>query len=202
MVKAATRITRTDPEVQGRLPSPPRTPSFDPSNPGAVSGTRLIPAAPRDGEFPAEEPSSFDTRRTPVVPAKWPVSDDESRPTRPPPEGPTVESGTPEVDGTAARDASAAAPAPVSQAVSISLVPPANGEPDFFETPPQYSIAPPFVIAEPPTVPASPLRTMLSKLLFTTIACAVVILLSYEVSVALHVPALDPRRLLDWSRPV
>jgi hypothetical protein len=43
---------------------------------------------------------------------------------------------------------------------------------------------------------------MLSKLLFTTIACAVVILLSYEVSVALHVPALDPRRLLDWSRPV
>ena len=65
------------------IPRPPRVPSIGPGQPGAASGTRRveIPAVPKD-EFPPEEPTSFDTRRTPVVPARWPEQDDEPRSTQ------------------------------------------------------------------------------------------------------------------------
>jgi hypothetical protein len=56
-----------------RIPPPPRTPSFGPRRPEATSGTRLVQPSPsRDGAFSKDEPTSFDKRRTPVVPAEWP----------------------------------------------------------------------------------------------------------------------------------
>ena len=202
MAKAATRITQPETKFQPRLPSPPRTPSFGAGSHGAMSGTRPISPTTSDGEFPKEEPSSFDTRRTPVVPAQWPANDEEMKPTgRPPsePETPVAKTSEgPEVTVTE-QDADASAPPPEpTLAGSISVVPLASGEPDFFNTHPHYSIEPPVHVSEPPRARPSPLRSILSKLLFAMIVSAVVMLLSYEASIALDQPSLNPAKLLAW----
>jgi len=115
--KTAPRVT---PDA---IPRPPRMPSLGPRPPGAASGTRRveIPAA-AEGQFPPEEPSSFDTRRTPVVPACWPEQqDDEPRPTE---AGPDIEiEAAPQSDTSAAAEPVAPAPQSDTSPASEPLAP-------------------------------------------------------------------------------
>ena len=202
------------------IPRPPRVPSIGPGQPGA-SGTRRVemPVVPKD-EFPPEEPTSFDTRRTPVVPARWPEQDDEPRSTEAAPE---IEIETPPKSDTSSASgpvASAAASGPVASepvasapgpsasapvasvpvasapVASAPAAPLAGGEVAFFDAPPQYSLTPPVLVSEPPLARPSLLRSILAKMLFALIAGATVTLLCYEASVATHTPSLDPRRLI------
>jgi hypothetical protein len=202
-------------------------PSLGPRPPAAASGTRRveIPAA-SEGQFPPEEPSSFDTRRTPVVPACWPEQqDDEPRPTE---AGPDIEiEAAPQSDTSSAAEevapapqsdtssaAEAVAPAPQSDTspapkevapapqsdtspASEPIASLAGGEVAFFEAPPQYSFTPPVLVSEAPRVRPSLLRSIVTKMLFVLITGATLILLCYEGSVATHTPSLHPRRLLS-----
>jgi hypothetical protein len=178
------------------IPRPPRMPSLGPGQPGAASGTRRVemPAASGD-EFPPEEPSSFDTRRTPVVPAHWPEQDAAPRPTEA--DAHIEEETAPPSDASLA--AGPVAPAPPSDTSSASepVAPLAGSEVAFFEAPPQYSVTPPVLVSEAPRVASSLLRSIVTKMLFALITGATLLLLFYEASVATHTPSLDPRRLVS-----
>ncbi len=151
-----------------------------------------LPPAPRDGEFPREEPATPDLRRTPVVAAEWP---DDERPTQAPPSD-TVIAVSDEVDDGSVQAALAfaqeydakhapgvAALPPEPRGALGSLPPPAAGEVDFFDKPPVYSVQPPMLLSEPPRPPPSLLRSTFSKALFATIAVSVAMLASYEASI-------------------
>jgi hypothetical protein len=172
-------------------------PSLGPRPPAAASGTRRveIPAA-SEGQFPPEEPSSFDTRRTPVVPACWPEQqDDEPRPTE---AGPDIEiEAAPQSDTSSASKEVAPAPQSDTSPASEPIASLAGGEVAFFEAPPQYSFTPPVLVSEAPRVRPSLLRSIVTKMLFVLITGATLILLCYEGSVATHTPSLHPRRLLS-----
>ena len=166
-----------------RFPRPPRTPSLGVGAVGAVSGTQRVqaPQASDEGVFPAEEPSSFDTRRTPVVPAQWPERAGDERATLPAP--------SPE-------------PAPSAE-VKITVAERQEGDvgdPGFFEAPPKYSAPPEVLVSEPPRPRPSPLRWMLTRLLFGLVLCAIATLACYELTIAFHLPWLDPRLLLGRLR--
>jgi hypothetical protein len=182
-----------------------------------------MPAA-SEGEFPPEEPSSFDTRRTPIVPARWPEQDEEPQPIEadadieiqaapqsdtssaadpaaPAPQSDTSSAADPAAPAPQSDTSSAAepvAPAPQSDTSSAAepVAPLVGGEVAFFDAPPQYSLTPPVLVSEAPRVRPSLLRSILSKTLFVLITGATLMLLCYEASVATHTPSLDPRRLI------
>ena len=180
---------------RNRLPAPPRTPSF-PAGERRVSGTvpkyaatansatapeaapkppqtlAPSPALPAEG-FRAEEPVSFDKRLTPVVPALWPEP------------------------VTARANLAPISVSPASQpgpAISVSPAP-ASSEHPFWDTPPAYSMPPADLVSQRPLPKPSRARALLTKLVFMLILCAVAMLLCYEISVAYHLPWLDPRLL-------
>jgi hypothetical protein len=79
------------------------------------------------------------------------------------------------------------------------MSPSSGSEPEhaFWDAAPQYSVAPPVLVTAPPRPLPSPMRTWLTRVLFTAIVGFVVALLYYEASVVYHVPWQNPRLLVD-----
>jgi hypothetical protein len=204
-----------------RLPVSPRTPALPFGGRGSISGaqpkhpaTELAsattpkepprppnPSGPapifQGDRFGAEEPSSFDSRLTPVVPVTWPDEKrkDTSRvadavafpvPENSAPVAP-VSSEITAIPGAEKELVEAASLAP-SQTISVSLTPSGSSEHAFWDSPPKYSVPPATFFSESPRALPARRRSVLTKLLFVAIVCAVIVLLCYEISVQSHTP--------------
>jgi hypothetical protein len=88
-----------------------------------------------------------------------------------------------------------ASPASQPQPV-ISMSPgPESSEHAFWDAPPAYSMPPADLVSQRPLPNPSWARSLLTRLVFVLILCAAATLLCYEISVAYHLPWLDPRLL-------
>jgi hypothetical protein len=171
---------------------------------GATEHTpaRSGPAPVAREEFRLEEPSSFDKRLTPVVPASWPENEPPGAGATAQPEEPIGADATvrPEESTSAASVPPApetTAVTPSQRSISISLTPSAGSEPVFWDTAPKYSVPPASLVSEHPLPPPSPRRARLTKLLFAAIVGVALGLLYYEASIAYHVPWQNPRLLVQ-----
>ena len=155
---------------ESRLPLPPRTPSFWPGEPRGVSGT-----APKEGP-PTH--SAATTANAVVAPEGFPAQESVSFDKL---LTPVVPAGWPEND-------------------EESVVPSADVEHTFWTAPPAYSTPPDEPFVELPPARLSWARSMLMQVLFMIILFGVAMLLCYEISVAYHLPWIDPRRLVARLR--
>jgi hypothetical protein len=161
-------------------------PRATPVVPDNVVSTKRYRLPESPDQFPENEPPSFGSRLTPVVPIPaWPS---ELATTRPP----AFQSQQPPPPREAADDY------PEIEAFPLSRVSHPELHLDPVQYPPDES---PLEEPEEEFIPPRSLfRSIFTKLLFTLIFSGVLVLLAYELSLKFGIPWLDVRRLIAAAR--
>jgi hypothetical protein len=195
----------------------PAFPPGAPLPPEEVVSTKRYRASHEQG-FSDEEPPSFGSRRTPVMPApEWPPA----LLTTPRPPPPAFPGGSPYAG--APRSPFPPAANPFRGVSQPPLPPAANPFHDAGDDGPELEAFPLSRVSHPelraeaenslstempftdlddeePPLPRSLMRTLVAKLLFLSIFSAVLALLAYEASMKFGIPWLDVRRLFAAVR--
>lgn len=152
--------------------------------------------------FSADEPGSFCSRETPVVPVPKEVfleafaagsPADEAQPADQ--SHSSQQNGSSEATPATSSDPASAVTAPQSPSIRVS-------DEEFWERPPVYSVAPRSLWPRTPPRRPSAIRSWLARLLFVLILVPILLLFAHMVSIEFGIEWLDVPALMRWMERV